>query len=68
MLGEDQILIYRLQANDYKWRKYKKVIDRFGTLELDEWEFVTRWLKERELLRYRLRKSGKIYKDNMLDV
>ena len=68
MLGETEMLIFRLRTNDLKWHRYKKIIDCFGTLELNEWEFVTAWLVNRQSLRYKLRKRGKIYKDNVLDV
>lgn len=69
MLQQDQMIIYRLHLNDSRWKQLKRVIDRFDTLSLSDWNFVVEWPKsnERKNLRYKLRNFGKIYIDDVLD-
>jgi hypothetical protein len=68
MLGQAALIRFRLQSNDLRWKKIKRVYDRFETISLEDWEFLTEWLKDREKLRKQLFKNyGGFYKDPQID-
>ena len=67
MICQEQLIIFRLHAGDNRWKKIKAKVDRFETLPLDDWEFLISWLRDRNMLKYKLRQYGKNYTDSKLD-
>jgi hypothetical protein len=67
MIPQRKMIVHRLITNDARWKSIKKVYDRFETLPLEDWRFLTQWLIERKRLITSLRTYGFKYHDNVID-
>jgi len=68
MIGQKFLLIFRLEMNDNKWKRIKRVCDRFETVSLEDWNFLTEWLVKREKMKLDLYMTHKVvYRDKDLD-